>query len=50
MEDLHRTRSGIIGEDHNMVTLQDMKDSQCRYDHLKEESYLRRTVILANTI
>jgi H/ACA ribonucleoprotein complex subunit 4 len=45
MEELRRTRSGILSEDDNMVTLHDIKDAQWRYDHFKDESYLRRTIM-----
>ena len=45
MQELRRVRSGILGEDNNMVTLHDILDAQHVYDTTKDESYLRRVVM-----
>ena len=45
MEELRRTRSGILGERDNMVTMHDLKDAYWRYEHFKDETYLRRCVM-----
>lgn len=41
MEELRRVRSGIMDENDNMVTMHDIKDAQWRYEHYKDETYLR---------
>ncbi|KAG0478313.1 hypothetical protein HPP92_013032 [Vanilla planifolia] len=45
MQELRRVRSGILGENDNMVTMHDVLDAQWVYDNLKDESYLRRVVM-----
>lgn len=45
MQELRRVRSGIMGEQDNMVTLHDVLDSQWLFDNFRDESYLRRTVM-----
>lgn len=44
MEELRRVRSGIMSENDNMVTMHDVKDAMWRYEHFKDESYLRRII------
>ena len=44
MQELRRVKSGVLGEDDNMVTLHDVLDAQHVYDTTKDESYLRRVV------
>jgi len=44
MQELRRNRSGIQSEKDNMVTMHDVIDAQYAYDHLKDESYLRRVI------
>jgi H/ACA ribonucleoprotein complex subunit 4 len=45
MQELRRVRSGISTEhDSSMVTMHDLIDAQYAYDHLKDESYLRRVI------
>lgn len=45
MEELRRVRSGILDENQYLVTMHDVKDSIWRYQHYKDESYLRRVVL-----
>ncbi|KAL4480206.1 hypothetical protein ABPG74_020722 [Tetrahymena malaccensis] len=45
MEELRRVRSGILDENQYLVTMHDVKDSIWRYQHFKDESYLRRVVL-----
>eukprot|EP00826_Nyctotherus_ovalis_P062225 TRINITY_DN896_c0_g1_i14.p1 TRINITY_DN896_c0_g1~~TRINITY_DN896_c0_g1_i14.p1 ORF type:complete len:291 (-),score=109.31 TRINITY_DN896_c0_g1_i14:208-1080(-) len=45
MLELRRTRSGILKEDNTMVTMHDILDAQWLYDTVKDESYLRRTIM-----
>lgn len=45
MQELRRVRSGIMGEEDNMVTLHDILDAQWLYDNFKDESYLRRVIM-----
>ena len=45
MQELRRVKSGVMGEDDNMVTLHDVLDAQHVYDTTKDESYLRRVVM-----
>ncbi|XP_031252610.1 H/ACA ribonucleoprotein complex subunit 4-like [Pistacia vera] len=45
MQELRRVRSGIMGENDNMVTMQDVMDAQWVYDNYRDESYLRRVVM-----
>lgn len=44
MEELRRVRSGIMDENDNMATMHDVKDAQWRYEHYKDETYLRRII------
>ena len=39
-----RVRSGINGEQDNMVTMHDVLDAQHVYENSKDESYLRRVI------
>jgi len=45
MEELRRVRSGILDENKFLMTMHDVKDAQWRYEHFKDESYLRRTIM-----
>ena len=45
MEELRRTRTGILTENDYLATMHDVKDAQWRYEHFKDESYLRRVVM-----
>jgi H/ACA ribonucleoprotein complex subunit 4 len=45
MEELRRTKSGIMTENEYLVTMHDVLDAQWRYEHYKDESYLRRVVM-----
>ena len=45
MQELRRVKSGILGEDDNMVTMHDVLDAQHVYDNTKDETYLRRVVM-----
>ncbi len=38
-------RSGIMGEQDNMVTMHDVLDAQWTFDNYKDESYLRRAIM-----
>ena len=44
MQELRRVRSGINGEQDNMVTMHDVLDAQHVYENNKDESYLRRVI------
>ena len=44
MQELRRSRSGILAESDNMVSMHDLIDAQYAYDHYKDESYLRRVI------
>ncbi|XP_055332885.1 H/ACA ribonucleoprotein complex subunit DKC1-like [Paramacrobiotus metropolitanus] len=44
MEELRRVRSGIQNEKANLVTMHDVMDAQWMYDHMQDESYLRRVI------
>lgn len=44
MEELRRVRSGIMDETCNLVTMHDLRDAAWRYEHFKDETYLRRTI------
>ena len=41
MQELRRVRSGIMGEQNNMVTMHDLLDAQWLHDNHKDEAYLR---------
>ena len=45
MQELRRVRSGIMGEEDNMVTMHDVLDAMWMYDNFKDEAYLRRTIM-----
>ncbi|GMP49402.1 hypothetical protein CsSME_00016394 [Camellia sinensis var. sinensis] len=45
MQELRRVRSGIMGENDNMVTMHDVMDAQWIYDNYRDESYLRRVIM-----
>jgi len=45
MQELRRVKSGVLGEEDNMMTLHDVLDAQHVYDTTKDESYLRRVVM-----
>lgn len=45
MQELRRVRSGIMGEQDNMVTMHDVLDAQWTFDNYKDESYLRRAIM-----
>ena len=45
MQELRRVRSGVLGEEENMVTMHDVMDAQHVYDSTKDETYLRRVVM-----
>ena len=38
-------RSGILGEQNNMVTMHDVLDAQWMFDNWKDEAYLRRVIM-----
>merc|ERR1719476_432506 len=45
MQELRRVRSGVLDENHHMSTMHDVLDSQYMYENLRDEKYLRRTVM-----
>ena len=45
MQELRRVRSGVLGEEDNLVTMHDVLDAQHVYDTTKDETYLRRIVM-----
>ncbi|KAK2651979.1 hypothetical protein Ddye_011835 [Dipteronia dyeriana] len=45
MQELRRVRSGISGENDNMVTMHDVMDAQWLYDNYRDETYLRRVIM-----
>lgn len=45
MQELRRSRSGVLSEDDNLVTMHDVLDAQHVYDNTKNETYLRRVVM-----
>ncbi|KAL1191558.1 H/ACA ribonucleoprotein complex subunit 4 [Cardamine amara subsp. amara] len=45
MQELRRVRSGILGENDNMVTMHDVMDAQWLYDNSRDEAYLRRVIM-----
>ena len=45
MEELRRVRSGIMSENDNLATMHDLKNAMWRYEHFKDESYLRRCIM-----
>ncbi|VDN02195.1 unnamed protein product, partial [Thelazia callipaeda] len=44
MQELRRVRSGIFGENDNLMTMHDVLDAQYLYDHHSDDSYLRRVI------
>ncbi|PXF43192.1 H/ACA ribonucleoprotein complex subunit 4 [Gracilariopsis chorda] len=44
MLELRRVRSGIMGEEENMVTMHDVLDAMWVYDNQRDESYLRSVI------
>ncbi|KAL3910671.1 MAG: hypothetical protein SGPRY_008975 [Prymnesium sp.] len=44
MQELRRSRSGILSEKEHMVTMHDVLDAQHLYDSQKDESYLRHAI------
>ncbi|OZC11681.1 putative rRNA pseudouridine synthase [Onchocerca flexuosa] len=44
MQELRRVRSGIFGENDNLMTMHDILDAQYLYDHHNDDSYLRRVI------
>ncbi|RLN33500.1 H/ACA ribonucleoprotein complex subunit 4-like [Panicum miliaceum] len=45
LAELRRVRSGILGEQDNMVTMHDVMDAMWSLDNYKDETYLRRVVM-----
>lgn len=45
MQELRRVRSGVLDENRFMSTMHDVLDAQFMYDTLRDEKYLRRTVM-----
>jgi H/ACA ribonucleoprotein complex subunit 4 len=45
MEELRRSRSGILSENEYLYTMHDVIDAQYRYDKFKDETYLRRVIM-----
>lgn len=45
MEELRRVRSGVLDENKYMATMHDVLDSQFMYESLRDEKYIRRTVL-----
>mmetsp|Transcript_35637 Transcript_35637/g.87660 ORF Transcript_35637/g.87660 Transcript_35637/m.87660 type:complete len:486 (+) Transcript_35637:55-1512(+) len=45
MQELRRVRSGILGENQNLVTMHDVMDAMWVNDNLKQEEYLRRSIM-----
>jgi len=44
MQELRRSRSGILSENEHLVTMHDVMDAQYVYDQSKDESYLRHVI------
>ena len=44
MQELRRSRSGILSEDEHLVTMHDVMDAMHLYDSQKDESYLRHAI------
>ncbi|WOO77348.1 H/ACA ribonucleoprotein complex subunit cbf5 [Vanrija pseudolonga] len=44
MQELRRVRSGITGENDDVVTMHDVLDAQWLYDNTRDETYLRRVI------
>lgn len=45
MQELRRVRSGVLSENKHMTTMHDVLDSQFMYANLRDEKYMRRTVM-----
>jgi H/ACA ribonucleoprotein complex subunit 4 len=45
MEELRRTRTGIMTENDYLVTMHDVLDAKWRYDNFKDETYMRRVIL-----
>ena len=45
MEELRRVRSGIMDENNYLCSMHDVKDAMWRYEHFKDESYLRKIIL-----
>jgi len=45
MQELRRVRSGVLDENRYMSTMHDVLDAQYMYENLRDEKYLRRTVM-----
>lgn len=45
MEELRRTKTGILSEDDHLATMHDILDAQYMYENEKDESYLRRIIL-----
>lgn len=50
MQELRRTRSGVLSEKDYLVTMHDILDAQWLYDHHRDESYLRRAILPLETL
>lgn len=44
MQELRRSRSGILSESEHLVTMHDVMDAQFQYDQTKDQAYLRHVV------
>jgi len=44
MQELRRSRSGVLDENEHLYTMHDVLDAQYQYDNHKDESYLRRVI------
>mmetsp|Transcript_48283 Transcript_48283/g.138850 ORF Transcript_48283/g.138850 Transcript_48283/m.138850 type:complete len:454 (-) Transcript_48283:146-1507(-) len=45
MQELRRNRSGVLDENSHMSTMHDVLDAQYVYENLRDEKYLRRTIM-----
>lgn len=45
MEELRRTKTGVISENEHISTMHDVLDAQWMYENQKEESYLRHVIL-----
>ena len=44
MQELRRSRSGILSENEHLMTMHDVMDAQYMYDQTKDETYLRHVI------
>ena len=44
-QELRRVRSGILGENDNLVTMHDVLDAQWSLDNYKDEQYIRKVIM-----